>query len=262
MSHYSLLSIKNSTFALAPSIQLHFSFPQPEHGKSWYIRTSLINEAPILVTINMLLRFGTSFYITLTMSRLRRLDRAILTEAADITPLDSEDQEQLIVQLANYNDTSLRLFLKVLVGSILLEIPVSVFAMKHSVGGTRPVALLIVCHVLTLVNCLYDFKQPSETAAAGSLCAYLLTFDGPRFRSLVFVSTHIFSFYGILVLNTVVLIQLLCRVYAAHRFQALDMLLVLPVVNLVAVALIRKWYRDVSQEILGLHGLKYKFKTA
>ncbi|KAF8004894.1 hypothetical protein HF325_000351 [Metschnikowia pulcherrima] len=131
------------------------------------------------------------------MSRLRRLDRAILSEGAD-TPLDSEDQELLIAQLVEQNDALLRLFTKTLVGSILVEIPISVLALRFSSEGARPVVLL------------------------------LLTY----------------------------------KLYTSQGLKLIDLLLLLPLINMVAVTLIRHWYSSVAYEISGLHDLKYKFKTA
>ncbi|GEQ69230.1 hypothetical protein JCM33374_g2901 [Metschnikowia sp. JCM 33374] len=203
------------------------------------------------------------------MSRLRRLDRAILSEGADSTPIDSDDQESLIAHLAEQNNASRRFFLRVLIASILVEIPISVLGMRLSVGGARPVALLLVCHVLTLINGLYDFQHPSE--ARGELFggAFGASIDVETTRrntdvvgKLVSAGKWLLSFYGILVLNTVVLLQLLRQVYLLHGFEAIDTLLILPVINIIAMALVRKWYGDISREIRALHGLKYKFKTA
>lgn len=193
------------------------------------------------------------------MSRLRRLDRAILSEGTDTTPLDSDDQEQLIAHFTEQNDTSLRLFLKVLIGSILLEIPISILFMKRASGMARPMVLLLVCHVLTLINCLYDFRQPKAASSVGIDNHQNGSFSLQKLRS---ISKYLFSFYGVFLLNTIVLLQLLYQVYSSHGFRPIDTLLVLPVINLIGVGLIRKWYSDVSKEIRDLHNLKYKFKTA
>ncbi|KAJ8140088.1 hypothetical protein OY671_006718 [Metschnikowia pulcherrima] len=195
------------------------------------------------------------------MSRLRRLDRAILSEGAD-TPLDSEDQELLIAQLVEQNHASLRLFTKTLVGSILVEIPISVLALRFSSESARPVVLLLVSHVLTLVNCLYDFKPPRSTQNDVNSEADSFQ-NSPSIRDkAVFVAKKLMSFHGVLTLNIIVFLQLTYKLYTSQGLKLIDLLLLLPLINMVAVTLIRHWYSSVAYEISGLHDLKYKFKTA
>lgn len=185
------------------------------------------------------------------MSRLRRVDRAIIADSAHDVPLDSDDQEILISQLAAENNDSLKFALRILTFSALLEIPLSTYALARADAGGGSTVLLLVSHVMTLVLCVYELPR-------GWVRQYR---SSPYLAPVMPAADLAVSFGGAASINAFVLAE---AVYLATRsgLHLKHLYFVLPAVNLVAVILARSWHWSVAGDIDGLHDLKYKFKTA
>lgn len=180
--------------------------------------------------------------------RHRKVDRSILDQNE---PLDSEDQELLISQLAGENDSSLRLYKKVLVLSVLVEIPPLVF-LARAVSVTPSVkvvlpSLLLLLNILTVVNTVFNVGAVSSVlpdTAFAQMLGKLITFK------------------SVCVMNGVIVCQLLYVAFGREKLGWVGIFTVVPVGNLITLILLRTWHDSISKEFRSLHDLKYKFKTA
>lgn len=176
------------------------------------------------------------------MTRLRRVDRTILAESAD--PLDEDDQAALIADFSLLNNASLRIASRVLVASVVVELPVMLYVTRLVSRDLGLTVLVVLCNLLTLVNGLYEVP-------AG--------FRHPRLPA---VFSAVLSSNGIFAVNMVMWLQMMYSASARHGFLARLLCLVLPGVNAVAIALMRMWHRNMEAQIGQLDQLRYKFKTA
>lgn len=189
-------------------------------------------------------------YTYLIMSRVRRLDRLILSECIDdTTPLDSEDQDLLISQLTAENETTNALYIKLLVLSVVAEFPVISY-MIRAIIGKQPKYMIqfILLSFLCLIGSLYDIS------AVGNRLRRIDTLPQNLIQG-------IFSFKLLCVINGLMLLQFYMGIYRVHGLQVKFMFVLLPLMNFVIMIMVRQWHTQTATDIRRLHDLRYKFKT-
>lgn len=178
--------------------------------------------------------------------RHRKVDRAILDQNE---PLDSDDQDLVISLLAAENDHSLKLYKKVLVFSILVEMPILVL-LARGVASTPLnsvviTGLMVLLNLVTLINTVFDVEAAS-TAFPVVVNAWL---------------GRLMNFYGLCGINTAMLIQMAYIAFWKENLGWKGIFTVVPVGNLVTLVLLRNWHDGVARDVVGLHGLRYKYKN-
>lgn len=178
--------------------------------------------------------------------RHRKLDRAILDQNG---PLDQDDQDLVISQLASENSESLRLYKKVLAASILVEIPPLLLLSR----AVTPNLLLraVLGTLIVLLNCLSLFNTVFDVAVAGQV---LLKYVHAN-------ATRAVNFDGVSVINAVLVVRILYVAFVREKLGWMGVFTFVPVGNLVTLVLLRKWHDGVALELHNLHGLRYKFKN-
>lgn len=185
------------------------------------------------------------------MSRLRKLDRAILDQNG---PIDIDDQDLLITQLRQKNDESFALYTKVLALSIVVELPILLWLAKTAdLTRTRTLisVIMILSSLLSLMILLYDVNV---------LGNHLLVHINGRVRSakLALLIRFIFSYKGVNILNSVLLLQLGGEL---RKLGLKGMYCVVPAGNLIMALLVRRWHTEIKGNVKELDGLKYDYKT-
>lgn len=158
------------------------------------------------------------------MSRLRKVDRAIL---ALNEPLDSQDQELVIELLQKQNNENHLLYRKVMVLAIVVEILPLTHAAK-SANSALVVMLSILSSVLLVASAWY----------------------GNRFGHVKWLDRG----NGAVVTVTAWILW-----KKALRWQGVFVLVL--VANLATVIMLRQWHRSVGEGVQDLHHLRYKFKS-
>lgn len=184
------------------------------------------------------------------MTRLRRIDRLLLAESADEAhPIDSDDQELLISQLLAENNGSHAFYTRILVLTVLAEIPAGTLFLRAFVGReARHVVHFVLLSILCLIGLLYD------VSALGTLLGLVGGVPEQVIRRAI-------SFPLLCVVNGLLLVQFYLAIYRQHGFQAKFMILVLPAINYVVMILVRSWHFQTAESIRGLYALRYKFKN-
>ncbi|KAF3987622.1 hypothetical protein FT663_04384 [Candidozyma haemuli var. vulneris] len=184
------------------------------------------------------------------MSRLRKVDRAILEQNE---PIDTEDQELLISQLRQKNDENLTLYTRVLALSVVVELPILLWLTKTADSKrdkTLFTILIVLSSILSLLNLLYDVS-----AIGDHVSRRLISRDWNR--NVAQVARYVLSYHGVNVLNALLLLQL---GNAARQSGFKNMYCIVPVGNLIMVFLLRKWHTDIKGNVKELDGLKYDYK--
>lgn len=184
------------------------------------------------------------------MSRLRKVDRAILEQNE---PIDTDDQELLITQLRQRNDENLAIYTKVLALSVVVELPLLLWLTKTAdLRSDRLTFMLLITlsSALSLVNLLYD------VGILGDHLLRKLTLRGWN-GGLAQPIRIALSYSGVNILNLILLLQLAL----AARAQGLKgMYCLVPVGNLVMVFCMRRWHTEIRGNVKELDGLKYDYK--
>lgn len=184
------------------------------------------------------------------MSRLRKVDRAILEQNE---PIDTDDQELLITQLRQKNDENLAIYTKVLALSVVVELPVLLWLTKTAdLRNDRLTFTLLITlsSALSLVNLLYDVGILGEHLLRKLI---LRGWDGRLAQPV----RKALSYSGVNFLNLILLFQLAM----AARAQGLkSMYCLVPAGNLVMVFCMRKWHTEIKGNVKELDGLKYDYK--
>lgn len=184
------------------------------------------------------------------MSRLRRVDRAILEQNE---PIDSQDQELLIVQLAKQNDENLALYSKVLAFAVVVELPILIWLTRTASLKREKLLFTIIItlsSLLSLVNLMYNIDDLGE-----HLLRRIILRNWSR--SFATVSKHIISFNGVAAFNALLLVDL---ANVARKLGFKHMYCIVPIGNLIMVFLIRKWYSEIKGNVKELDGLRYDYK--
>lgn len=185
------------------------------------------------------------------MSRLRRIDRLILSECVDDSiPLDSEDQDLLISQLTAENEHTNALYTKLLVLSVVAEFPVMTYMLRAIIGKQAKFMIqFILLSLLCLIGSLYDIS------AVGNHLSRIDTLPHNLIQG-------IFSFKLLCVINGLMLLQFYMGIYRLYGLQVKFMFLLLPLMNFVIMIMVRQWHSQTATDIRRLHDLRYKFKSS
>lgn len=184
------------------------------------------------------------------MSRLRRVDRLILAECCDDTILlDTDDQDLLISQLSAKNDSSHALYTRILVLSVVAEMPVLTFLIRLIVvKQVKYIVHFILLSLLCLIGALYD------VTAVGNQLSSNRRLPQDLIRGIL-------SFKLLCVVHGLLLIQFYMAIYRQHGFQLHFVFLLLPLINFVSMIMVRLWYTQTAIDIRRLYDLRYKFKS-
>lgn len=182
------------------------------------------------------------------MSRLRRVDKALIAESSDDFPMDSDDQELLLSQLSDKNNGSHALYTRILILSIVAEFPAVTFLIRSIIGkDLKLTAYYILLSLLCLVGALYDLSAVANLVR--------VNFISDQWKR------RVISFSLLCVVNAILLVQFYWTIYRQHGLHIKFLFLVLPVVNYVVMILVRNWYTHTAEEIRQLYDLRYKFKS-
>ncbi|PVH14592.1 uncharacterized protein CXQ87_002737 [Candidozyma duobushaemuli] len=184
------------------------------------------------------------------MSRLRKVDRAILDQNE---PIDTEDQELLITQLRQRNDENLAIYTKVLALSVVVELPILVWLTRTANSKKEKLSLTLLItlsSILSLLNLLYDVNVLGEHVSRKLRSkAWAQGLAQPVRLAL--------SYHGMNILNLILLLQLGA---AAWQSGLKSMYCIVPMGNLVMVLLMRKWHTEIKGNVKELDGLRYDYK--
>lgn len=169
------------------------------------------------------------------MSRVRKLDRAILDESG---PIDSEDQDGLVHALSSENSAAFRRYARILLLSMVVELPAVLYLARFA-HTPHAAVLLLMLMLLSLVCCIYD------VLAVGRSVQYV---------GKVVNKTVVFA------VNALVLVQLAVVVWRQHM-GLYALFVVVPVANAVQVVVLHVLHDGIGNEVLGLRGLQYKYKA-
>ncbi|ODV77292.1 uncharacterized protein CANTADRAFT_7774 [Suhomyces tanzawaensis NRRL Y-17324] len=170
------------------------------------------------------------------MSRLRKLDRAVLDTSSEL--LDSDDQAALIDRLSTENIHSYASGKRYLSLALLVQLPVVMYLEHHhnpqAAHAHLRVLLILLSNVLTLVN----LREFAVGVASPVPIAVPVIVD---------------------VVNGIICCQLLYSLGAGWSLEKLYYLL--PSINLGSLVLFRWWYVSTIHEVEALGKLTYKYKT-
>lgn len=182
-------------------------------------------------------------------SRTRKLDKELL---ASQMYLDSDEQDALVSRLASQNVQLFKTYNRLLAYLIVVELPVLLLVMSRMDAGLGPRLLLILSNLLSLVNILYKV-----TAVKVHLIDYLHKHSVNE--GTVRVVDFVFTFTGVNIVNALLNLQMWLRAWLLEGI--LRLVYLVPSFNLVFLVMVNKWFSEAKQDITGLHGMKYKFKT-
>lgn len=180
------------------------------------------------------------------MSRLRKVDRALLeSDSLAEGPLDSEDQELLLQLLAAQNDQSSLFYSRVVALSIVVELPIVVLLVRIATHNAFVVLLLVLLLLLSLINCLYDVLKAGELVAnrSGTPASYVV------------------SFHGVAALNVLLVLRLIYYVFK-ESMGFKGVFVIAPVGNLAMVLVLHSLHGGVGSKLQDLHSMRYKYKRS